>query len=65
MWLREQGCEAWLAHLLFVDDQISPTSEPEWEAAMERVHEEMGLAAVSDLPAFHVFLPALSRDGLD
>jgi len=64
VWLRERGVEAWLVHLLFVDDPHRPTSEEEWATAMAATHAELGV------PDQHpwvgeVALPALARELLE
>ena len=57
------GVEAWLVHLLFLDDPINRTDPQEtWKIRLVQVDQEMELSGV-DLPRVgHVFLPA--RDEL-
>lgn len=65
-WLREvAGVEAWLAHVLFVDDRThKAASRAEWERALPDVDRDLGIDAV-DLPyAGHAFLPALAATEL-
>jgi hypothetical protein len=61
-WLRElQGIEAWLVHLLFVDDPTyGTTSRAEWDRALPAVEEDLGLAGKHVPFAAHVFLPGLA-----
>jgi hypothetical protein len=59
-WLRQQGIEAWLVHLLFVDDPtFGGTSRAAWEAALPQVEDDLGLRGVRVPYAKHVFLPGL------
>lgn len=61
-WLREvAGVEAWLVHLLFVDDMTyRGASNEEWETALPPVEEELGLRNVQIPWAGHAFLPGLT-----
>lgn len=61
-WLRKQGIEAWLVHLLFVDDPFGRTSREAWEAALPQIEDDLGLRGVRVPDATHVFLSALSPD---
>lgn len=59
-WLRHlHGVEAWLVHLLFVDDPTyRPTPWNVWEPEIERIEAELGLTGA--VPhASHVYLPGL------
>jgi len=59
-WLRQQGIETWLVHLLFVDDPTyGRTSKGAWAAALPQIEEDLGLRGVSVPYATHVFLPGL------
>jgi hypothetical protein len=62
-WLREKRIDAWLVHVLFYDDPTYlHTTREEWEEALPRIEEDLGLRGV-DLPyAGHVFLPGLNSD---
>ncbi|MBA2535931.1 MAG: hypothetical protein H0V20_00665 [Actinobacteria bacterium] len=62
-WLREVvSVEAWLVHLLFVDDTTHlATSRARWRAGLKQVERELGLEGVPVPHAGHVFLPALGR----
>lgn len=63
-WLRSLGVRAWLVHLLFVADSRSPTSTVEWEAAIARADEEIGIGDLRLEFAAHVLLPAGRRNEL-
>jgi hypothetical protein len=39
------GVPAWLAHVCFVADPHSPTTEGEWRAAVRQAHQELGFGA--------------------
>ena len=45
-WLAERGVPTWLVWLLFTDDQIGPTSEDEWEHAIDAANDELGLGGL-------------------
>lgn len=59
-WLRSLGIRAWLAHLLFVDDPLRPTTADEWMQALEAANRDLGLTRPVD-GAAHVLLPAVGR----
>lgn len=63
-WLRSLGVRAWLVHLLFTDDRIGPTSQAEWEAALKKADDELGLTGLTVAAAGHVYLPAGPYDEL-
>jgi hypothetical protein len=63
-WLRSVGVRAWLVHLLFIDDPHGPTSEPEWEAALKKTDDELGLTGLTVAAVGHVYLPAGRYDEL-
>lgn len=63
-WLRSLGVRAWLVHLLFTDDRIGPTSQAEWEAALKKADDELGLTGLTVADAGHVYLPAGTYDEL-
>jgi hypothetical protein len=63
-WLRSLGVRAWLVHLLFLDDPHGPTSASEWEAALNKADEELGLTGITVDAAGHVLLPAGTRNEL-
>ena len=55
------GRPCFLIHLYFVDDPYRPTSQVEWNQALEVAHRELGLnSAVSGL--VEVFLPGKTTD---
>jgi hypothetical protein len=59
-WLREvAGIDAWLAHVLFIDDRTHKgASRDEWDAALPKIETELGLTG--PVPhAGHIFLQAL------
>lgn len=58
LWLRQRGVDAWLVHLLFTADPRSPTTEPQWEQALERADKALRLDGVQVRWAGHVMLPA-------
>ena len=60
-WLRSRGIEAWVVHLLFIDDPHGPTSEVEWEQALGQADAALGLAGRTVPVSAHVFLPAGNR----
>jgi hypothetical protein len=52
------GVEAWLVHVLFVEDRTHfPTSRSRWRQALTQIEHELGLRGVSVPFAGHVFLP--------
>ena len=63
-WLREQGVQTWLVHLLFTGDKHGPTTAGEWERAMADADEELGVVGISVPAATHVTLVAGIRDDL-
>lgn len=60
-WLRQHRIEAWLVHLLFVDDPFGQTSREAWELALPKVDEDLNLRGVLVPNATHVFLPGLDQ----
>jgi hypothetical protein len=59
-WLRQQGIDASLVHLLFVDDPtFGRTSREVWEAALPQVEDDLGVRGVRVPHARHIFLPGL------
>jgi hypothetical protein len=58
-WLRKiAGVDAWLVHLLFVNDPtFGTTSREEWDFALPRIEADLGLTDVQIPYAGHVFLP--------
>jgi hypothetical protein len=62
-WLHEKGIDAWLVHVLFYDDPTyRGTTREEWEEALPRIEEDLGLRGVRVPHADHVFLPGLNPD---
>ena len=62
-WLRKLGIEAWLVHLLFVEDPtFGRTSREIWEAAVPQIEDDLGLRGIRVPYATHVFLPGLDPD---
>ncbi|MDQ3647191.1 MAG: hypothetical protein M3433_01130 [Actinomycetota bacterium] len=61
VWLRSQGVEACLVHLLFTDDPHGPTDSTTWQAAVEALHAELGLGEDQLANVGVVMLPALER----
>jgi Protein of unknown function (DUF3631) len=44
VWLRSQGVDAWLCHLLYVEDKLHrPTSRSAWEQGLARADRELGI----------------------
>jgi len=60
-WLREHGVDAWLLHLLFVDDPHGSTSRAEWREAIAELHAELGLEERHLAHVGVAVLPALER----
>jgi hypothetical protein len=59
-WLRKMGIEAWLVHVLFVDDRTHmATSRAEWEEALPMIERDLGLTGIPVPFAAHVFLLGL------
>jgi hypothetical protein len=60
-WLREVAAvDAWLAHLLFIEDPtFKPTTREKWEYALPRIEADLGLVGVHIPCAGHVFLPGV------
>lgn len=63
-WLRQLGLDAWLVHLLFVDDPHHPTGEREWDWAIRALHAELRLDQRALDHVSVVLLPALDREVL-
>lgn len=65
-WLREVvGVEAWLVHLLFVDDHTHrPATRADWDAALPGIHAELGVRGRGTPWAAEVFLAALAAEEL-
>jgi hypothetical protein len=63
VWLRSRGVEAWLCHLLFVDDRLHhPTSRIAWEDGLEEAERALGIDGL-ELPfAGHAFLDAIDPE---
>jgi hypothetical protein len=64
-WLREVvGVEAWLVHLLFIDDRTHrPVARADWQTVLPAIHAELGVPATG--PAWaDVYLPALAAEEL-
>ncbi len=60
--LRDAGVNAWLVHVLFVNDATHiGATQTEWERALPAIDHELGLEDVEVPHAGHVFLPALYR----
>jgi hypothetical protein len=63
VWLRSQGVDAWLCHLLFLDDPLhQPTSRAAWEQGLEKADRELGIDELDAPFAGHAFLAALDPD---
>jgi hypothetical protein len=64
-WLNSIGVDAWLVHLLFIDDDHNvATSEAEWRTAIELANVRLGIAGLAIPRAAHVMLPAGTRADL-
>jgi hypothetical protein len=63
-WLNDRDVDAWLVHLLFVDDPHEPTTEKQWSAAVDTADERLGLAGLDVPRAGHVMLAAGTREEL-
>jgi Dual specificity phosphatase, catalytic domain len=64
VWLREQGVETWLVHLLVVEDPtFEPTTRAEWEQALPLVERDLGLEGVTVPGSSHVFIQGLGQPG--
>jgi hypothetical protein len=62
-WLREQGIDTWLVHVLFHDDRTHrATTREEWNEALPKIEEDLGLRGVVVPHADHIFLPGLNPD---
>ena len=60
VWLRSHGIEAWVCHLLFVDDKLHhPTSRSDWDEALKKADRELGIEGRNFPFAGHAFLDAL------
>lgn len=63
--LREQGVEAWLVNLCFVDDPTkNPTDAGTWTRALSCAKQDLGLGDISHV-AVDVLLPGLPRQTWD
>lgn len=61
VWLRRQGLETWLCHLLFTDDPLHhPTSRAEWVQALATADRQLGIHDTEIPFAGHAFLRARS-----
>jgi hypothetical protein len=60
LWLRSKGVQAWLCHLLFLNDRLhNPTDRATWEAGLDEADRRLGIDGI-DIPcAGHAFLEAL------
>jgi hypothetical protein len=64
-WLREQGVQTWLVHLLFTgDEHHDPTTAEQWERAMTEADAELGVTGLSIPAAAHITLAAGTREDL-
>jgi hypothetical protein len=62
-WLRGEGVEAWLVHVLITDDPTwKPTSREVWEEALPGIEHDLGLGSADTPYADHVFLPGRLPD---
>jgi hypothetical protein len=62
-WLRKHGIEAWLVHLLFVEDPtFGRTSRADWESALPQIEDDLGLRGVPVPYATHVFVAGPDPD---
>jgi hypothetical protein len=60
-WLRDQGIDAWLAHLLIVEDPtFGSTTRKQWERALPKFERDLGLEGVEVPHASHVFIQGLN-----
>ena len=60
VWFRDRGVDAWLCHLLYLDDPLyRPTSRAVWEAGLEQADRELGIDGLRLDFTGHAFLPAL------
>ena len=63
VWLRSRGVDAWLCHLLFLDDPLHhPTARAAWEEGLEQAKRELGIAEVKLPFAGHAYLDALDPE---
>jgi hypothetical protein len=63
VWLRFQGVETWLCHLLFIDDPLHrPTTRDVWEKGLEKAERELGIDGLDLAFAGHAFLDALNPE---
>jgi TIR domain len=65
VWLRSQGVDAWMVHLLFTDDPHGPTSKDQWNAAIMDLHAELGVAEEQLEHVGVAVVPALERSVLE
>lgn len=56
--LRDQGVDAWLAHIYFAGDWHKPTSAETWRASIDALRRRMGLPVAAIRRAADVILPA-------
>jgi hypothetical protein len=62
LWLRDQGVDAWLVHLLVVDDPTyGSTPREEWNRKLPGVERDLGLDGIEVPHASHVFVAGLER----
>jgi hypothetical protein len=63
VWLRSEGIDAWLCHLLFLDDPLHrPTSRRMWEEGLRTAGRELGIEGLEFPYVGHVFLHALDPE---
>jgi hypothetical protein len=63
VWFRRMGIEAWLCHLLFIDDALHhPTDEGAWRRAIATADQQLGLDDVELPYVGHAFLSALDPE---
>jgi hypothetical protein len=63
VWFRRVGVDAWLCHLLFIDDALyRPTNRTTWEQGLEEAERALGIAGLDFPYAGHAFLDALSPE---
>lgn len=63
VWFQSQGVQAWVCHLLYLNDQMHhPTSRSAWEQGLARAERELGIEGL-ELPfAGHAWLDALDPE---
>jgi hypothetical protein len=65
VWLRGQAVDAWLCHLLFLDDpRHQPTSKAAWDKGLEQAARELGIDFLEIPFAGHAYLPALDVENV-